>query len=170
MNSVMEKALNSQLNVETYSSHLYLAMSSWAASNGLKGFANWTRVQAQEELFHSLKFFDFISDRGGVAIVGSVEAPPREWKSALDMFLEIKKHEQKISALINDLYSKAISEKDHASATFLHWFITEQVEEEKTVNDVIDQLKLIDNQPAGLYMLDRELAARKYTAPAASNP
>lgn len=170
MNEVMEKALNGQMNIEMYSSHLYLSMSSWAAAKGLKGFANWTRVQAQEELFHSLKFFDFINDRGGIAVVSTVEAPPHEWKSALDMFLEIKKHEQKISNCINELYSKASSEKDHASSTFLHWFITEQVEEEKTVNEVIDQLKLIDNQAAGLYMLDRELSTRKFTPPATTNP
>jgi ferritin len=162
----MEKALNVQLNAETYSAYLYLSMSAYFHSLSLGGFANWMRVQAQEELVHAMKFYDFINDRGGRVTLTAVDAPPTEWDSPLAAFEAAYKHEQKVTGLINDLVDLALKERDHASHIFLQWFVTEQVEEEDSANDVIQQIKLMSGAQGGMFMLDRELGQRTFTAPA----
>lgn len=161
----MEKALLGQVKEEFYSSHLYLSMSAWAEMNGYKGAANWLRVQFQEEQAHALRFFDYVKDRGGRISMPTIAEPPNTWASLLELFQGVKKHEQDVSNLINDLYSVSLDCKDHASSTFLHWFVTEQVEEEKNVQDILDQLKLIGDNGSGLYLLDKELATRVFVAP-----
>ena len=162
----MEAALNGQLNAELYSSYLYLSMSANFQALNLGGFANWMRVQTQEELVHAMKFYDFINERGGRTTLQSVDAPPTQWDSPLAAFEAALAHEQKVTALINDLVDLALAERDHASNAFLQWFVTEQVEEEDSANDVVQKLKLVGESQGGLFMLDRETGARKFTPPA----
>ena len=163
----MQEKLNVQLNAELYSSYLYLSMSAYFESSDLDGFANWMRVQAREELMHAMKFFDFINSRSGQVALQPIAGPPTDWQSAADAFEEVYRHEQKVTGLINALASSAVAESDHATNSFLQWFVTEQVEEEESANRVLRNLKLIGSDGAGLLMLDRELAQRVFTPPAA---
>jgi len=156
----MQKALNGQLNAELYSSYLYLSMNASFKSVNLDGFANWMYYQAQEELEHAMKFYDFIIQRGGKVQLQQVEAPPTEWSSPLAVFEATLEHEQKVTGLINDLVDVAHEERDHATNIFLQWFVSEQVEEEENVGGVLEQLKLMGDAQGGLFMIDRELAKR----------
>lgn len=162
----IEKALTSQINAEMYSSYLYLSMSSYFSSINLNGFANWMRVQAQEELTHAMKFYDYVIERGGRVTVAAIEAPPAKWDSPLQVFEHVYTHEQKVTGLINDLVNLAIAEKDHATTAFLQWFVTEQVEEESSADEIVQKVKLVGDQGAGLLMLDQELGQRVFTPPA----
>ncbi|MBW2435035.1 MAG: ferritin [Deltaproteobacteria bacterium] len=157
----MQKALNGQMNAELYSSYLYLSMNAFFKSVNLDGFANWMYYQAQEELQHALKFYDFICQRGGRVQLAQIEAPPSEWKSPLNVFEDTLAHEQKVTGLINDLVEIAHEERDHASQIFLQWFVSEQVEEEDSVGGVLEQLKLMGEAKGGLFMMDREMAKRR---------
>ncbi len=161
----MQQALNGQINAEMYSSHLYLAMSAYFESLDLPGFANWMRVQANEESLHVDKFFAYIVERGGRVELEAIDKPPAEWQSPLDAFSASFQHEQKITVLINDLVGVAEDEKDRASESFLRWFVDEQVEEEASVDRVVKMLRMSDGQAAAMFMLDRELAARVVTPP-----
>ena len=156
----MQKALNGQLNAELYSSYLYLSMNAYFKSVNLDGFANWMHYQAQEELEHSLKFYDFILQRAGTVQLQQIDAPPSEWSSPLAVFEATLEHEQKVTGLINDLVDVAHEERDHATNIFLQWFVSEQVEEEENVGGVLEQLKLMGEAQGGLFMIDRELAKR----------
>ena len=164
----IQEALNKQTNAEFYSSYLYLSMSAYFKSINLNGFANWMRVQAQEELVHAMKVFDFINDRGGKVTLMAVTGPLIEWSTPLAAFEEAYKHEQYMTQLINDLDKLVTGEGDRATSIFLQWFITEQIEEEASSNDVIQQLKLIDGAPNGIFMLDRELGQRTFQMPAST--
>lgn len=164
----IQTALNKQLNAELYSSYLYLSMSAYFQSISLSGFANWMRVQAQEELVHTMKFYDFINGRGGRVTLQPVEGPPTQWSSPLDVFVNTYKHEQKVTGLINDLVNLAIKEDDHATNIFLQWFITEQVEEEASADEVVQKLKLMGDAKGGLFMFDREMGQRVFAPPAAT--
>ena len=163
----MEKAINGQINAELYSAYLYLAMVSWCEQNNLPGFANWMRVQVQEEQFHAMKMFNFVLARGGKATLAAIDAPPASWKSPLDVFKATLEHEQKVTGLINDLVYLARNLKDNAAEIFLQWFVREQVEEEDAAVKVLGQLKLIEGSPQALFLLDRELGQRTFTPPAA---
>ena len=156
----MQKALNGQLNAELYSAYLYLSMNAYFKSINLDGFANWMYYQAQEELEHSMKFYDFVIQRGGKVVLTQIEAPPTEWDSPLAVFEATLAHEQKVTGLINDLVEIALGEHDHATNIFLQWFVSEQVEEEESVSGVLEQLKLMGDAQGGLFMIDRELAKR----------
>ena len=160
----MQKALNDQLNAELYSSYLYLSMNAYFKSVNLDGFANWMYYQAQEELEHSMKFYDFIIQRGAKVELMQIEAPPTEWSSPLAVFEATLAHEQKVTGLINDLVNVANEENDHATKIFLQWFVSEQVEEEESVGGVLEQLKLMGDAQGGLFMMDRELAKRSPSA------
>lgn len=161
----MQEALNKQLNAELYSSYLYLSMSAYFHSVNLAGFANWMRVQAQEELVHAMKFYDYVNQRGGRVTLLPVEGPPTEWHSPLAVFEDTYQHEQKVTGLIHELANLAVSENDHATKTFLQWFVTEQVEEEESADELVKKLKLIGDSANGLFMMDRELAQRVFTPP-----
>jgi ferritin len=168
MNQKMQDAFNGQVNAELYSSYLYLSMAAYFESVNLKGMAHWMRIQGQEELQHALKFFDFINERGGRVLLASVEGPKTEWGSPLDVFEETCRHESHVTGLINNLVDMSLNEKDHAANTFLQWFVTEQVEEEATAQEIRDKLKLVRDNPVALYMIDQELSKRTLTpAPAA---
>jgi ferritin len=167
INKKMEQALNVQLNAEYYSSYLYLSMAAYFESIDLQGFANWMRVQVQEEMFHAMKFYDYLVERGGRVALQAIEAPPTEWKSPIDAFEATLTHEQKVTGLINDLVYLARDERDNASEIFLQWFVSEQVEEEDSVNTILGQLRLIKDNPQGLFMLNKDLGQRVFTPPAA---
>ena len=156
----MQKALNSHLNEEFYSSYLYLSMAAYFEAKNLKGFANWMRIQANEEQMHGMKFFNFILQKGGKVSLAQINSPKLEWKSISEVFADTLKHEQKISSLINKLVETALLEKDYATHTFLQWFVTEQVEEEANVEEIIQKIEMIGDNKSGLYMLDNELGAR----------
>lgn len=161
----MQEALNGQINAELYSAYLYLSMAAYYESLDLRGFANWMRVQAQEELVHVMKFYDFINERDGRVLLRPVEGPPSEWDSPMAPFEDAHRHEQKISGLINELVDLAIEDRDHATNNFLQWFVGEQVEEEASVNEVVQKLKLGGDSGYGLLMIDSELAQRVFVAP-----
>ena len=160
LNPKVQEALNAQFNAELYSAYLYLSMNDYFKAGSLEGFAHWMRLQAEEELLHAMKFFDFIQQRGGRVKPAAVAAPSAEWESPLQVFEETLKHERKVTALINDLVRLANAENDHATAIFLQWFVTEQVEEEESASGVLEQLRLVGDAKSGLFMIDRELAKR----------
>jgi ferritin len=161
----LEKAINNQINAEIYSAYLYYSMAAYFESLSLKGFSHWMRVQALEELTHVQKFTSFVHDRGGKVALQAVEAPSSEWNSPLDAFVATYEHEVKVTGLINDLMDLAQKYKDHATVNFMQWFVGEQVEEEASVDDVVQKLKLINRSEGGLFMLDRELDARTFVMP-----
>lgn len=161
----MQDALNDQVNAELYSAYLYLSMAAYFESINLPGFANWMRVQTQEELMHAMKIYDYVHQRGGTVKLKPIDGPPAEWKSPLAVFEAAYKHEQKVTGLINKLVNLAIEDKDHAANTFLQWFINEQVEEEKSANEIVQKLKLLADAPGGLYMLDNQMGQRVFTPP-----
>ncbi|KAA0004774.1 MAG: ferritin [Thermoplasmata archaeon] len=158
--------LNKQVNAELYSSYLYLSMAAYFESINLKGFANWMKIQAQEEVTHAMKFFDYINERGGRVTLDTIKKPPAEWKSPLDVFENTYKHEVNVTKMINSLVDLAIKEKDHATYNMLQWFVAEQVEEEASADAIRQQLKFIGKDGRGLLMLDRELSRRVFTPPA----
>jgi ferritin len=162
----MEKALNEQVNAELFSAYLYLSMEAYFKSLNLNGFANWMRVQTQEEVSHAMKIYDFIDERGGRIVLKAIGGPDTQWDSPLAAFEAVYEHEQKVTGLINSLVNLAIEEKDHATNTFLQWFVNEQVEEESSADQMVRQLKMIDTSPGGMFMLDRELGQRVFTPPA----
>lgn len=154
-------ALNEQIKHEFASAHLYLSMSAYFEALNLPGFARWMRVQYQEEVSHALKFFDFINDRGGRVLLRAIDQPDVEFQSPLDVFTRALDNERNVSALINRIYDLAAQENDYPTQVMLHWFIMEQVEEEKSVSLIIEQLKLSGGQGTALLMLDRQLGARE---------
>jgi ferritin len=168
MDEKMQEALNKQLNAEVYSAYLYLSMSAYFQSVNLSGFANWMRVQWQEELAHGLKFYDYVNERGGRVVLQAVEAPPSEWDSPLAAFGHVYEHEQKVTGMINELVDLAVETRDHATNNFLQWFVSEQVEEEASADEVVQKLKLVGDDPSGLFMIDQELGQRVFVAPAAT--
>ena len=161
----MLKALNKQVNAELYSAYLYLSMAAYFESINLKGFANWMKIQAQEELTHAMKFFDYLNERGGRVELDTIEKPPTEWNSPLDAFEATYKHETNVTRMINNLVNMAMEEKDHATYNMLQWFVAEQVEEEASADEIRQHLKLIGDDGRGIMMLDRELRQRTFTLP-----
>jgi len=162
----IQEAFNQQINEEIFSSYLYLSMSAYFESVNLKGFAGWMRVQAQEELVHAMKFFSFIHERGGRVALKALKAPETEWPSPQGAFEAVLKHEQYITGRINDLVARATKEDDNASAVFLQWFVSEQVEEEASAEEVLRKVALIKEAPGAMLMLDRELGQRTFKPPA----
>lgn len=160
ISSKMVEAINEQVNAELYSAYLYLAMSAHFEAEGLPGFARWTRLQAQEETEHAMKFFDFIVDRGGKVVLKAIAMPPSSFGSALQIFEQILEHERKVTGLIHALYETALAEKDYAAQVLLQWYITEQVEEEKNAGAIVDQLKMAGDRSGNLMYIDRHVGKR----------
>ena len=157
-------AMNSQITAELYSSYLYLGMSAWLQAEGLPGAAKWMAFQVREEVFHAQKIFNHILDRGGRVVLNPIEGPPAKWKTALEVFEAAHAHEQKVTALLNNLMNLSKTENDHASELFLGWFITEQVEEEAQALETAQKFKLAAGQGAALFLIDQELGARTLTS------
>ncbi|CCU79470.1 Ferritin, Dps family protein [Halanaerobium saccharolyticum subsp. saccharolyticum DSM 6643] len=165
----VEKALNEQVNAELYSAYLYQSMAAYFEDKSLSGFARWMDLQAKEEMAHARKIYDYVNERGGRIILAGIDKPKSEWESNLDVFEDSLAHEEKITAMINDLVSLAAEEKDYATHSFLQWFVDEQVEEEDTVGEIVDKLKLVGDSAQGLFMMDDKLAARQEAAAAAES-
>jgi len=160
MKQALQDMMNDQIKHELYSAYLYLSMSSYCESINMPGAAHWMRLQAQEEVAHGIKFFDFIIDRGGQVTLQAIDQPPTEFASLLDIFEKALAHEKHVTSLINSIYDVAMREQDYAAQALLQWFVTEQVEEEKNADDVVQTLKMVEGQPAGLFIVDRELGTR----------
>ena len=162
----MQKAINDQINFEFYSAYLYLAMSAHFNRQSLNGFGNWMRVQAQEEGIHAIKLYDFLTERDGKVVLQAVKQPPTDWKSPLEAFQQAYAHEQKVTSNFNEITDLALKEKDHTTATYVQWFVNEQIEEEANAKKNVDQLKLIKSDVNALLLLDRELGTRVFVLPA----
>ncbi|OPX79367.1 MAG: ferritin [Methanosaeta sp. PtaB.Bin039] len=167
LSAKMLEALNKQVNWELYSSYFYLSMSSYFESANLKGFARWMNAQAKEELFHAMKFYDYIVSRGGRVILAQIDTPPAEWPSALKVFEDVYAHEKKVTGLIHGLMDMAKEEKDHPTEIMLQWFVNEQVEEEENAEAAVSKLKMVsgDKGLGLMYMLDQEMGQRVFTPP-----
>jgi ferritin len=166
LNQKVQDAINDQVNAELYSAYLYYAMAAYFESISLKGFSHWMRVQALEEMTHVQKFFSYIHDRGGQVLMKPIEAPPSEWTSPLAAFEATYAHEVQVTALINKLMDLALAESDHASCNFLQWFVGEQVEEEASVDEIVQKLLLVEKTEGGLFLLDQEMDKRTFVLPA----
>lgn len=164
MSEKLEQALNSQINAELYSSYLYLSMSSYFSAINLKGFAQWMRVQAQEELMHAMKMYDYAIERAGRIVLTPIDAPVKEWRSPLSAFEHVLQHEKKVTGLINDLVTLAKAEGDDSATVFLQWYVSEQVEEEESARKVVDRLKDVRGD-ADLRKEDVEMGKRKFSPP-----
>jgi len=156
----IQKALNKQINEEFYSSYFYLSMSAYFESNDLLGFAQWFRLQADEEHAHAMKMFDYMYQIGGDVNLMKIEGPKTDWNSFLEVFLDTYEHEQKVTKNINAMLDLAYAEKDHATVNFLQWFVSEQVEEEATAQQNVKKMEMIGDSKAGLFMVDKELGGR----------
>ena len=161
LSKTIEKALNEQVNSEYYSAFLYLSMSSYFETVNLLGMAKWMRMQYEEEIMHAIKIFDMIVDMEGTVNLKTVDGPPTEFKSPLDVFEKSLAHERKVTGMINDIYGLAQKENDYAVQSALQWFIDEQVEEEKSALEIVRQLKMIGDETTPLLMLDSKLGARE---------
>ncbi len=157
----MHEALNRQVNREMYSAYLYLSMAAFSEHIGLKGFAHWFEAQAREEMEHAMRFYRYLLDQGAKITLETIEKPPADFASALDMFEKTLEHEKAVTKMITDLTELAMAEKDHATQVFLQWFVTEQVEEEAHATEILGKIKFVGDHPNGLFMIDRELAARQ---------
>lgn len=158
-------ALNEQINAEFHSAYLYLSMSAYLLSEGLAGYANWMRIQYQEELTHATRFFDYVNERNGVVKLTPIEEVQVEFSGVVDVFERTLIHEQIVTGLIDRLMDIAIKESDHATKSFLQWFVDEQVEEEANVEQILHNLKLIKGEGQGMLMMDREMQTRVFVDP-----
>lgn len=156
----IQDALNQQINHELFSSYLYLSMSAHFESVNLSGFARWMKVQSEEETEHGMKFFHYVNERGGKVVLEAIAKPAADYKTPVDVMKKVLEHEKKVTGTIEALYELSMKEKDYPTQVMLHWFIKEQVEEEKNASDIIEMLKNIGDAPAGLAMLDSRLGAR----------
>jgi ferritin len=160
INETMNAAFNDQITMELQAAHNYLAMGAWFESAGFSGMAAWMHAQSAEETTHAMKFYQFVLDRDGTIVLGSLSAPPREFDSVVSVFENGLTQERAVSASVNKLYGLAMEQKDFASLPLLDWFVTEQVEEEATFTQILDDLALADGGAQAMLFLDRELGSR----------
>lgn len=161
----LHEAINAQVNAELWSAYLYLAMSMDAEAKGLKGVANWFYVQYLEEQDHARIFMNYLNSRDAKVVLKPIDEVPTEWDSVLTMYQQTLEHEKKVTALINNLAAIAKEDADFASINRIVWFIDEQVEEEESARDMIQAVEAVEGNKYGMYMLDKELAARVYNVP-----
>lgn len=155
----IEKILNEQIVKEGYSSNLYLAMASWADKEGYAGIAQWLFAQSEEERMHMMKIINYVNERGGHAIVPAFDVPPANFDGIKKLFNQVLEHEQYITASINDIVALTIKENDYATNSWVQWFVTEQIEEESSVQTIIDKLNLLGEK--NLYMFDRDIMSMR---------
>lgn len=158
-------AMNEQLNAESYSAYMYLSMAAYFENMGLSGFANWMKVQYQEESAHAVRFFNYLTGRNGKVVLKAINQVPVDFNGIVDVFEKTLVHESHVTGLINDLMNVAVAVNDHASQSFLKWFVDEQVEEEANVEKILATLRLINGQGDGIFMMDREMAKRVFVDP-----
>lgn len=156
----VEEALNEQINAELYAAYLYQSMAAHFEDQSLGGFAHWMDLQAEEELEHARKIYDFVNERGGRVVLMGIDKPKTKWESGLEAFEDSLDHEKKVTKMINDLVALADEENDYATHSFLQWFVDEQVEEEDSVGEIVDRLKLVSDSNQGIFMMDDRLGAR----------
>lgn len=156
----MQDALNAQINLEQSSAQLYLAMSAHCSGKSFKGFAHWLTVQASEETAHAAKLINFLLDRGGKLELQAIAAPPKEFGGVIQVFEQTLAHEKTITARISALFEQARQEKDYASEIALQWYVTEQVEEEAHVGEIVDHLRAVGDQGGGIWYLDSKMGKR----------
>lgn len=161
----LHDAINAQINAELWSAYLYLAMSLDAETKGYKGVANWFYVQFQEEQAHARIFMNYLNSVDAKVTLLPIDEVPATWDNVLAMFKQTLEHEKKVTSLINNLAAIANEDRDFASINRLVWFIDEQVEEEENARDMITAVEAVEDNKYGMYMLDKELAARTYTTP-----
>jgi len=160
LKETVQSALNDQIQAEFHSSYLYLAMAAWCETKNFEGFGHWMRMQAQEELQHAMKFYDYLNATGNSVILQAVQQPPTEWDSPLEMFRAALAHEQFMTENINKLVKMSMEQDDYATHNLLQWFVSEQVEEEATVDAICGKLEMMGDNMHGVYMMDRELSGR----------
>lgn len=160
LNSTVQNAINEQIKNELYSAYLYLAMSAHFEAANLPGIAKWMRFQSNEEVEHAMKFFDYVNDRGGRVILKAIDQPQSEWSTPIEAFEQVLEHEQKVTGMIHNLFAIATKENDYPTQVMLHWYINEQVEEEKNASTIVEQLHMIGDHPNALLMLDHRLGER----------
>ena len=157
----LEDAVNEQIKNELYSAYLYLAMAAHCEHKNFKGFANWLKIQAKEEVAHAIRLYDFVNDRGGKVVLSAIDQPPAEYQSLTEIFEKVLNHEKGVTTKINHLYELAKEENDYPLQVHLQWFIDEQVEEEKNPAEILAMLQLTGESGSGIMMLDHELGERK---------
>ena len=162
------EAINGQINAESYSAFMYLSMAAYFEEMGLSGFAHWMKIQYQEESAHSLKFFNYLTERNGKVMLKAIDQVPVDFDGIVDVFEKTLTHEIHVTELINNLMNVAVTAGDHATQSFLKWFIDEQVEEEANVEKILATLKLINGQGNGIFMMDREMITRVFVDPNAA--
>jgi len=160
MNKSIVETLNRNINLEFYSGYLYLSLAAYCESINLSGFAHWLQIQSREENEHAMRLFHFVNDREERVMLLPIDQPPVEFQSVLDVMQHALDHERQVTEMIHRAYALAIKEEDYPTQVHLQWFITEQVEDEKKVYEIIEQLKMIGNQDDALLLLDRQLAER----------
>ena len=156
----VQAALNEQIKDELYAAYLYLAMSGYFKELNLEGFAHWFDLQRQEETNHGMKIFEYVYDRGARVELKPLPAPPKSFASPVDVAQQAFDHEREVTEKINDLYELALEAKDYQTQSLLQWFISEQIEEEKSALTVVERLKMVGDDAAALFILDREMGAR----------
>lgn len=154
------EAYNTQIQLEFESAFVYLQMGADFEHRNMTGFATWMRTQAAEEQTHAMKFLDFVLDRGGAISLKGVPSSPATPTTALGAFEVARRHEERVSKAISDLYAAALKEQDFASLPLLQWFVNEQIEEESTVSQIVERLRMVGNDGTGLLFMDRELGGR----------
>ncbi|MCI6271669.1 MAG: ferritin [Erysipelotrichaceae bacterium] len=165
LNEKTKELLNSQINKEFYSAYLYLAFANYFDNNGLDGFANYFKIQAQEERDHALLFLEFLQNNGILPMLEGIEKPNQNFSSIKEVLQEALNHEKYVTASINTIYDEAINNKDYRTTQFLDWFVKEQLEEEKSADDLLVKWDMYGEDKRSLYLLDKELSERVYTAP-----
>ncbi|MBI9062199.1 MAG: ferritin [Marinilabiliaceae bacterium] len=159
LNKRVEEVLVNQIEKEAYSSNLYLAMAVWADTNGLDGISQWLYAQAEEERLHMMKFIKYVNERGGKAVISAIEQPPAEYTGVKHVFAQVLEHEQYVTELINTIVGVCLEEKDFTTHNWIQWFVTEQIEEEASVQSINDKLRLVGDH--NLYMFDRDIMAMR---------
>lgn len=170
MNKNVEEAINEQIRREEFSSRIYLSMAIWCEANGFPGAAAFLYRQTDEERMHQLKFVHYVNDRGGKAALMALDKPVADFTSLLDVFQQVMKHEEYITASINELYGVTLEQKDYTTGNFLQWYINEQIEEEKTMSTILDKIRLVGEDKAGMFHIDKELSAMAAAAAPVPQP
>lgn len=160
ISKTLQNAINNQIQAELFSSYLYQAMALYCEMNNYLGAAKWFEIQTEEERKHAMKFYKFLIERGGKVQLKNIEQPKQDFKSLLETFEEALAHEKKVTALINKLYELALKENDYPAQVMLHWFITEQVEEEASASAIIERLKMVGDKTGSILWVDKELGKR----------
>jgi ferritin len=160
ISDALRDEINAQIKYELYSAYMYLAMSAWCSDRNLDGFARWMRLQAQEEVAHAMRFYEYLLERGARVELQAIDEPPKDFAAPLAVMEKSLEHEKFVSSRIHGLYELAQKEGDYPAQVMLQWFITEQVEEENSIGTIVDRMKMFGSEGPALMILDSQLGAR----------